>query len=1203
MYNYVLNKFSQIISHKLNKPLYIICNSLYNSLLSYRFIIFMIFSFISLKLGGQVVNIPDSNFFSALLERNIDFNNDGYISISEALAVKNLDLENEGIMDLNGIQAFQNIEKLNISKNPLEILELGDSIALKLLNIRETKINNLNLTNWDRLYSLNISKTPLKRLEIPTNNVLTHIYIDDNADLKTLILHNAAKLEKFNSTFFNTSYNLDTLIIDSLFHEIAVLEDDVNEYLELRNIFNVSVINNFFSPNYFGTMIVFNAPQTIQLGGNHLEHMEIDQLPLLQGLSILNVKTEFLDLSNFPELRRFRIQGKVDSLLCHKLQYVQNVSIGDLILESEYVLIQDLTNLNELTIESGDIQNLVIKDLPKLTNLDIHSNNIKQFEIQNIPKLKNIKSVGNNNIDFDVNNFPDLNKIFLSSCIIRSFILKNNDVIESIVIKSDSLRNLQLSNVTKLYKLKIDAPFSYVKMRALPKLINPDLYRIQKLEFNDQLVFKVQDLLNCSTLNIDTLILDNISDSDKIELSYFDFYICTFVRNCPNLTFIESQYNRDFIYIENLPKLDRVHFRWNKGIEMKNVPKLRDVFISSSLELKNIDLNLTGSNMLKSITITNTGMENIYMDSLDLSHLQFLNLANNKLSKFNLFAQNPKMLVDLRFNKLTTFEYSSTQSIKSLDCNLAYNQLKYFILADVPGQSNFNLTYNKLKAIFTHQDSLFMNFEGNPDLSYICVVPSLYNLYRSYANLWVGLDKCTVDSTCTLPPPSKFSIVEAYSYWKYGNEDSCKINNPYPYVAYDVTLDKPGFTNIFSSNENPTSIIVFYEGELEIKAHSQSLLSQEEFNKKIYVSNDEIQTVSFCFDVEDACDIGVQLFGLERFSPGFDTKFDIIIKNMGTVATPVQLTMNFDPDIQQYISSDLPPLSQENGIIFWEVPSIKGLDEVRFSVWFRLNSPMDNPPLKGQEKLDYKVQVESECQDYNDRNNIFYLEREVRNSFDPNDKTCLEGSILDYGLIGDYVHYLIRCENTGTAEAAHITIQDIIDTLSFDINTIEIVDASDPVQLKVAGNMASFIFQDINLPFEDSSNDAYVLFRIKSKSNLVIGDVLNNSAKIFFDYNFPIETNTISSVFDIVNSYSNIILENKLLFYPNPIINFVKIKSDIPFNKMEIYTTNGNILQSKNLQLSTYEYSWSIYDLAVGTYWIALFEGNQFIGGQMILVH
>ena len=59
------------------------------------------------------------------------------------------------------------------------------------------------------------------------------------------------------------------------------------------------------------------------------------------------------------------------------------------------------------------------------------------------------------------------------------------------------------------------------------------------------------------------------------------------------------------------------------------------------------------------------------------------------------------------------------------------------------------------------------------------------------------------------------------------------------------------------------------------------------------------------------------------------------------------------------------------------------------------------------------------------------------NSYDPNDKTCLEGKNVTSEVIGEYVHYVIRFENTGTYNAQNITITDYIDTAKFDISTLQ----------------------------------------------------------------------------------------------------------------------------------------------------------------------
>ncbi len=56
------------------------------------------------------------------------------------------------------------------------------------------------------------------------------------------------------------------------------------------------------------------------------------------------------------------------------------------------------------------------------------------------------------------------------------------------------------------------------------------------------------------------------------------------------------------------------------------------------------------------------------------------------------------------------------------------------------------------------------------------------------------------------------------------------------------------------------------------------------------------------------------------------------------------------------------------------------------------------------------------------------MNQTVVNSFDPNDKTCLEGATIPPSAVGKYVHYMIRFENKGTAEAQNVVVKDMIDT-------------------------------------------------------------------------------------------------------------------------------------------------------------------------------
>ncbi|MDN3675881.1 hypothetical protein QWY90_00805 [Flavobacterium paronense] len=58
--------------------------------------------------------------------------------------------------------------------------------------------------------------------------------------------------------------------------------------------------------------------------------------------------------------------------------------------------------------------------------------------------------------------------------------------------------------------------------------------------------------------------------------------------------------------------------------------------------------------------------------------------------------------------------------------------------------------------------------------------------------------------------------------------------------------------------------------------------------------------------------------------------------------------------------------------------------------------------------------------DEHQTDNSNYLRQIVVGSLDPNDKTCVEGNEVAPEFIDEYVHYVIRFENTGTANAENI---------------------------------------------------------------------------------------------------------------------------------------------------------------------------------------
>ncbi len=144
---------------------------------------------------------------------------------------------------------------------------------------------------------------------------------------------------------------------------------------------------------------------------------------------------------------------------------------------------------------------------------------------------------------------------------------------------------------------------------------------------------------------------------------------------------------------------------------------------------------------------------------------------------------------------------------------------------------------------------------------------------------------------------------------------------------------------------------------------------------------------------------------------------------------------------------------------------------------------------------------------------------EILDSYDPNDKQVVPFGLTNENLIEKTTEldYTIRFQNTGTIEAVNIVV---LDTLSefLDIETIRLGMVSHDYKFFIDGDadtrVLRFQFDNINLPDSNSNEPAshgFIKFKIKQKANNRIGTVIKNRAAIYFDFNSPIITNTISN--------------------------------------------------------------------------------------------
>jgi hypothetical protein len=327
--------------------------------------------------------------------------------------------------------------------------------------------------------------------------------------------------------------------------------------------------------------------------------------------------------------------------------------------------------------------------------------------------------------------------------------------------------------------------------------------------------------------------------------------------------------------------------------------------------------------------------------------------------------------------------------------------------------------------------------------------------------------------------------------------------------------------------------------------------------------NTILQNIDLCLAPNTAInDVEVTVLPIEQARSGFDATYKIVYKNNGNQVESGTINLAFEDEVMDLVTSFPAAISSENNLQ-WSFSDLLPFESRTIDVTFNINSPMESPAVVGGSLLNFSGTITASVLDANLVDNSSELLQIVVNSFDPNNIICIEGTTVSEDNIGGYVNYIINFENNGTANAQNIVVRDVIDAVKFDISSLMPTASSDNVVSRITeNNLVEFIFQNINLPFDDANNDGYIAFKIKLKAALVLGDTFSNSANIYFDYNYPIITNTYSST--IENNLGTQLNEVKdtPTIYPNPTNETLFLNTKKTVLKVEVYDSSGRLLLS-----------------------------------------
>lgn len=138
---------------------------------------------------------------------------------------------------------------------------------------------------------------------------------------------------------------------------------------------------------------------------------------------------------------------------------------------------------------------------------------------------------------------------------------------------------------------------------------------------------------------------------------------------------------------------------------------------------------------------------------------------------------------------------------------------------------------------------------------------------------------------------------------------------------------------------------------------------------------------------------------------------------------------------------------------------------------------------------------------------------------DPNDKQVHPVKVapdgVTYAEISQELEYTIRFQNEGNDTTSFVRLLDTLST-ELDMDSFRPIHSSHPNRIELDGNILTYYFADINLPYKDideAGSQGFVTFGIKAKEAIALGTEVENEAGIYFDFNAPIITNSTSHTY------------------------------------------------------------------------------------------
>lgn len=295
------------------------------------FILAFFFTFIS---NAQNITFSDANFKNALVNTNCvinstnpsantnaDTNNDGEISVSEALEVEKLLISNQNISTIDEITYFSNLKYLVCNNNLLTSLSFSNNNKLQYLNCDNNLLTSLSLYNVPNLAQLYCSGNSITNLDLSTTGFLEGSF-SDNPFLQTIQLKNGIPNLCIVLLTQGSDYTC-AMFLNCPALRLVCLDQEDADY-------------SIFYSNYPQELVVFNTNSNCTLNSEDFDTSKIKIYP-----NPFKDQLQLLSESNLI-VEKITIYNSLGQIVYQNATYAENIDLSNL--KSGYYYVELITD-------------------------------------------------------------------------------------------------------------------------------------------------------------------------------------------------------------------------------------------------------------------------------------------------------------------------------------------------------------------------------------------------------------------------------------------------------------------------------------------------------------------------------------------------------------------------------------------------------------------------------------------------------------------------------------------------------------------------------------------------------------------------------------------------------------------------------------------------------------------------------------------